>query len=356
MVLAIGVILVALVFEYINGFHDTANAIATSVSTKVLTPRQAIMLATAGNLLGALWGTAVASTVGKGLVDTQAVSLLTIACALLAGIIWNLITWRLSLPSSSSHALIGGLCGAALASAQGDWAVIKWSWLNPVTHQNEGLWNKVVLPMFASPLCGLLLGFMVMGMLLVLLRHWKPHHVSTVFGRLQLLSAAWMSFGHGTNDAQKTMGIIALTLFTATTSHLFERLPSALGFLHTPEFKIALWVKIACALTMASGTAMGGWRIIKTVGHNLVKMQPIHGFAAQSTAAAVIQVASHWGIPLSTTHVITSAIMGVGATKRFSAVRWGVVERMVWAWVLTLPITAATGYGIFRLVRMIHPR
>jgi inorganic phosphate transporter, PiT family len=354
MAFAICIVVLALVFEYINGFHDTANAIATSISTKVLTPRQAILLATLGNLLGALWGTAVATTVGKGLVETQAISMLTIMCALIAGIIWNLITWRLGLPSSSSHALIGGLCGAAVASAHDNWGVIKWSVVNPDTLKTEGLWTKVVMPMVISPVFGLVLGFAFMGLLLVLLRPWKPHHVNQVFGRLQLLSAAWMSFGHGTNDAQKTMGIIALTLFTATTSKQFDHLPAALNFMHTPEFQVALWVKVACALTMASGTAMGGWRIIKTVGHKMVKMQPIHGFAAQSTAAAVIQVASHWGIPLSTTHVITTSIMGVGATKRFSAVRWGVVERMVWAWVLTLPITGLLGYWIYQLVRLMH--
>jgi PiT family inorganic phosphate transporter len=345
MILVFTVLFCALVFEYINGFHDTANAIATSVSTKVLTPTQAIYLATVFNLLGAMTGTAVAATIGQGLIDTRCVTLVTILAALLAGITWNLLTWWLGLPSSSSHALIGGLCGAALAGTQGDWSVIKWATVNPVTMHHEGLWPKVVAPMFISPLLGIAIGFACMGLLLVLLSRLMPHTVNRVFGRLQLLSASWMSFSHGTNDAQKTMGIIALTLFSATASHQFDHLPAYLEFLKTPNFEIAFWVKVACALTMAMGTAAGGWRIINTVGHKMVKMQPIHGFAAQSTAAVIIQTASHWGIPLSTTHIISTAIMGVGATKGFSAVKWGVVERIVWAWVLTLPITALLGYS-----------
>jgi PiT family inorganic phosphate transporter len=345
MLLVFTVVLLALVFEYINGFHDTANAIATSVSTKVLTPSQAIALATAFNLLGALAGTAVAATIGQGLVDTQFVNLPTLVAALLAGIIWNLLTWFLGLPSSSSHALIGGLCGATLANANGHWDVLKWAVVNPATHRTEGLWPKVVFPMFLSPLLGILIGFLCMGFLLILMRKATPHFINRVFGRLQLLSASWMSFSHGTNDAQKTMGIIALTLFSATHSRAFDHLPPFLGFLRTPEFEIALWIKIACALTMAAGTAAGGWRIIRTVGQKMVKMQPIHGFAAQTTAATIIHTASHWGIPLSTTHVISTSIMGVGATKRFSAVKWGVVERIVWGWVLTLPVTESWATG-----------
>lgn len=356
MVIVIGVILVALVFEYINGFHDTANSIATVVSTRVLTPRQAVLMAAAFNLVGALAGTAVATTVGKGLVDTQFVTLTAIVAALLSAIVWNLLTWWLGLPSSSSHALIGGLCGATFASAAGRWSVIKWAVLNPATYKTEGLWPKVILPMVTSPVCGLLVGFMFMGLLLVFLRHWRPHTVNVVFGRLQLVSASFMGFSHGTNDAQKTMGIIALTLFTATSSGSLDGLPSWLRFLHTPNFEVHVWIKVACALTMAAGTAAGGWRIIRTLGHKMVKMQPIHGFAAETTAATIIQFATHWGIPLSTTHVIATSIMGVGATKRFSAVKWGVVERMVWAWVLTLPVTAFLGYGIFRLAQILHPR
>ena len=351
MILVCTVLLVALLFEYINGFHDTANSIATVVSTKVLTPRQAIVLAACFNLVGAMVGTAVATTIGKGLVDTRFVTLTTIAAALWAAVLWNLWTWWFGMPSSSSHALIGGLCGATLASAGGNWTVIKWSVENPATHKIEGLWTKVVVPMLTSPVLGILVGFLLMALLLVILRRWRPHTVNVVFGKLQLVSAAFMGFSHGTNDAQKTMGIITLTLFTATADGVFKGLPDWLGFLHTPRFDVPNWVKLACALTMASGTAAGGWRIIRTLGHKMVRLQPIHGFAAETTAATIIQMATHLGIPLSTTHVISTSIMGVGATKRFSAVKWGIVERMVWAWVLTLPVTAGLGYLIFAIAR-----
>ncbi len=346
------VILIALIFEYINGFHDTANSIATTVSTKVLTPRQAVAMATVFNLLGALAGVAVATTIGKGLVDTHFVSIQTIASALIGASIWNLLTWWLGLPSSSSHALVGGLCGATLASANGRWDVIRWSVLNQTSGKMEGVWHKVVLPMFVSPAIGLTVGFLLMGLLMLLLQKVRPRFINMVFGKLQLLSASWMSFGHGTNDAQKTMGIIALILYTATQAGELDHVPAWLNFLRTPEFTVALWVKLICAFTMAAGTAVGGWRIIKTLGHKMVKLQPIHGFAAQTTAAAIIQVASHFGIPLSTTHIISSSIMGVGATKRLNAVKWNVVSKMVWAWVLTLPVTAILAYGIERLLKL----
>ena len=352
MTLILTVLVVALLFEYINGFHDTANAIATIVSTKVLTPRQAVVLSASFNLIGALSGTAVAATIGRGLVDTHFVTATTVLGALIAAIVWNLATWLLALPSSSSHALIGGLCGATLASASTHWSVIKWSVLNPATQKLEGLWPKVVVPMFLSPTCGIVIGFVFMGLLMVLLRNWTPHATKRLFGKSQLLSAAWMSFSHGTNDAQKTMGIIALTLFTATTkTNAFDALPSWLEFLRAPEFKVYTWIKVVCAITMAAGTAVGGWRIIRTLGSKIVKIQPIHGFAAQTTAAGIIQFATHLGIPLSTTHVISASIMGVGATKRFSAVKWGIVGRMVWAWVLTIPVTGLLGYGLMFLLR-----
>jgi PiT family inorganic phosphate transporter len=350
MILIFAILLVALAFEYINGFHDTANSIATSVSTKILTPRQAVVLATFCNLLGAMVGVAVATTIGKGLVDTAYVTTQTIFSALLGAIVWNLVTWWLGLPSSSSHALIGGLCGATLASAKGNWSVIHWAVHNPLSGKVEGIWPKVILPMISSPLLGIAAGFILMTLLILLLHRFTPRLINRVFSKLQLVSAAWMGFSHGTNDAQKTMGIIALILFTATKNGTFDHLPTGLGFLYTPQFAVAFWVKLACALTMAAGTAAGGWRIIKTMGHKLVRLQPIHGFAAQSTAAGIIQLASHWGIPLSTTHVISTSIMGVGATKRWSAVKWGIVGRMVWAWVLTLPITAALAYWMERLL------
>ena len=354
LILILGVILVALVFEYINGFHDTANVIATSVSTKVLTPRQAVVMAAVFNLVGAMAGVSVATTIGRGLVDTNFVTIQTIFGALLGAIIWNLLTWWLGLPSSSSHALIGGLCGATLATSGGRWDVIHWAVLNPASHKIEGLWPKVVLPMFISPAVGFFIGFLLMLLLIICLRRLRPRFINALFGKLQLLSAAWVGFSHGTNDAQKTMGIIALILFTATRQGVFDGAPAMLHFLKTPEFAIAFWIKLACALTMCAGTAAGGWRIIRTLGHKMVRMQPIHGFAAQTTAAAIIQVASHWGIPLSTTHVISASIMGVGATKRLSAVKWGIVGRMVWAWVLTIPVTALLAYWIERILLLVE--
>ncbi len=350
MTLILLALLIALAFEFINGFHDTANAIATSVSTKVLTPRQAISLAAASNLLGAMAGVSVATTIGKGLVDVAFVTPQTVFCALLGAVLWNLFTWWLGLPSSSSHALIGGLCGATLASARNDWSVVHWAVRNPASGKLEGLWPKVVAPMFTSPVLGILIGFLVMLALFALLYRLRPYVINRVFGKLQIASAAFMGFSHGTNDAQKTMGIMALILFSGTQGGAFDQLPAALGFLRTPEFKVAFWIKLACALTMAAGTALGGWRIIRTLGHKLVRLQPIHGFAAETTAATIIQIGSHLGIPLSTTHVISAAIMGVGATKRLSTVKWGIVGRMIWAWVLTIPVTALLGYGFERLL------
>ncbi|HVT94057.1 MAG TPA: inorganic phosphate transporter [Bryobacteraceae bacterium] len=351
MTLFLLVLLAAFVFEYINGFHDTANAIATVVSTKVLTPRLAILWATFWNLLGALMGTAVAATIGKGLVDTSAVTMPTVLCALLGAIIWNLFTWWLGLPSSSSHALVGGLCGAALATVHGDWSVLRWSYVD-AKGAAGGLWPKIVMPMFLSPLLGFVIGAAIMFLLTALLRRVRPRHVSLAFGKAQLLSAGFMGYSHGSNDAQKTMGIIALALFTGTNSGVFNDLPGWLGFLRTPEFTIPHWVMISCALTMAAGTAGGGWRIIRTMGHKMVKLQPVHGFAAETTAALIIHGASTLGVPVSTTHVISTSIMGVGASKRFSAVKWGVVERIVWAWVLTLPVTGLLGYGLVHLLRL----
>lgn len=336
------VLFAALVFEYINGFHDAANAIATVVSTKVLTPRQAILMAAFFNLIGALWGTAVAKTIGSGLVDADAVTMATVLAALIGAIIWGLFTWWLGLPSSSSHALVGGLCGAALATAKGDWGVMHWS--ETIKGKPAGLWPKIVMPMLASPLIGFVAAAVLMLLLYALLKRATPHFVNKYFGKLQLVSASWMGFSHGSNDAQKTMGIIALALWTGTQNGVFNDLPSWLSFLHTPEFEVHRWVMITCALVMALGTAGGGMRIIKTMGHKMVKLQPVHGFAAETTAAAIIGVASHIGIPLSTTHVISTSIMGVGATKRLSAVKWGVVSRIIWAWVLTLPITGLIGY------------
>ena len=356
MALLISVIIVALVFEFINGFHDTANAIATSVATKVLTPRQAIFLASGTNLIGALWGTAVAKTIASGIVDAQFVGSSVILCALSGGIVWNLLTWWVGLPSSSSHALIGGLCGATLAAAHDKLDVIIWSDLSGNNWwEHKGVLWKVIVPMLTSPVCGLLLGYLLMTLLYVALQKARPHIVNRIFGKVQILSAASMGFMHGTNDAQKTMGIISLSLLAATKAGALEGSPEWLSFLKVAEpasggsVDIATWIKVTCAITMAFGTAMGGWKIIKTLGNRMAKLQPIHGFAAETSSSTVIFLASHFGIPVSTTHNISAAIMGVGAAKRFGAVKWTVVERMVWAWVLTIPCAGAVGYILAKI-------
>ena len=348
------VLLAAVVFEYINGFHDAANAIATVVSTKVLTPRQAILMAATCNLIGAFFGTAVAKTIGADIVKIEAITMPTVLAALIGAILWNLLTWWLGLPSSSSHALIGGLCGAALAVTGGDWSVLKWSRtvMKATGPAPEGLWPKVVIPMITSPLAGFLIGGLLMLLLTFLLKSFRPYLIQKIFGKSQLLSAAFMGFSHGGNDAQKTMGVIALALFTGTKTGCFDHLPAFLGFLKTPTFTIDKWVIVVCALTMAAGTAAGGWRIIRTMGHKMVRLQPVHGFAAETSAGIVIHIATTLGIPVSTTHVISTSIMGVGATKRLSAVKWGVVQRIVWAWVFTLPATALLGWSTLHLLKL----
>jgi len=358
MTLLLMVIVVALVFEYINGFHDTANSIATVVSTKVLTPRQAVLLAAVTNLLGAMWGTAVAKTISSGLVDGKLVAMTSdiVICALLGAIIWDLLTWWFGLPTSSSHALIGGLCGSALAASGGNWKVIVWAEPSPQHWWlGKGLLWKVIVPMVTSPLAGLLLAFIFMAALYALLQNARPTAVSRFFGRAQMVSAGAMGFMHGTNDAQKTMGIIALTLFAATKAGHLDHSPEWLAFLRTSHdpgaVGIALWIKITCALIMAAGTAVGGWRIIRTLGHKMVKLQPINGLAAETSSALVILTATHLGIPVSTTHNISAAIMGVGAARRLNAIKWTVVERMVWAWILTIPVTALLAYFFVRLLR-----
>ncbi|HET6907374.1 MAG TPA: inorganic phosphate transporter [Rhodanobacteraceae bacterium] len=361
--LLIAVVVIALVFTYINGFHDTANSIATVVATKVLTPGQAVLLAAVTNLVGALIGTAVAKTIAAGLVDAGVVNIGAelLICALLGAIIWNLITWWLGLPSSSSHALIGGLCGAAIAAAHGNFKAVIWSEGGAHWWQGKGVIPKVIVPMVTSPVIGFLLGILVMGGLFWLFawfanrqgwlrRFGRTPFVNALFGKAQLLSAAAMGVSHGMNDAQKTMGIIALALASATAAHQLDVLPAWLSFLRIPgtveNFPIPVWVKVLCALVMAAGTAGGGWRIIKTLGHKMVKLHPINGFAAETSSAAVIITASIFGFPVSTTHNVSAAIMGVGAAKRFNAIRWTVVERMVWAWILTLPITALIAWGL----------
>jgi inorganic phosphate transporter, PiT family len=355
MTLIFTVVLVALIFEYINGFHDTANSIATVVSTKVLTPRQAVMLAAGTNLIGALYGTAVAKTIASGLVDTKIVSQEVLMCALLGAIVWNLVTWYWGLPSSSSHAMVGGLVGAAVAAAD-SWSVVIWSQPNQEHwYLGKGLLWKVVVPMIGSPLAGFMLGMLIMFLLYVLLRKWKPRWVNMTFGKAQMFSAAGMGFMHGTNDAQKTMGIIALALAAGTANGSLDGLPQWMKFFTIEQvagkdLDIPIWIKIVCAIVMAAGTAAGGWRIIKTLGHKMVKLQPVSGFAAETASATMIGLASYFGIPVSTTHNISAAIMGVGAAKRFSALRWTIVERMAWAWLLTIPISGGMAYIFVKLL------
>jgi inorganic phosphate transporter, PiT family len=363
------VVLVALAFEYINGFHDTANSIATVVATKVLSPGQAVLLAASANLIGALAGTAVAKTIASGLIDTNlvAVTPVVLICALLGAVVWNLITWWWGLPSSSSHALVGGLCGAAFAAADNSWAAIIWAQGGEHWWGEKGVLPKVILPMVTSPVAGFVLGLLLMGLLFSLMewlgaskgplqRFGRTRFANAFFGKAQLVSASAMGLSHGLNDAQKTMGIIALALATATSAGTLEQIPSWLHFLRVEEdaskqFEIATWIKILCALVMAAGTAVGGWRIIKTLGHKMVKLHPVNGFAAETASAAVILTASHFGIPVSTTHNISAAILGVGVAKRANAIRWTVVERMVWAWILTLPVTGAIAWFLVRGAR-----
>ncbi len=344
------VIFIALVFEYINGFHDTANAIATIVATKVLSARKAILLAATTNLLGALSGTAVASTIGKGLVDTNFITTDTICSGLLAGIIWNLLTWWFGLPSSSSHALIGGLIGSTLSAANNNFEAIKFITISE-SGEKGGVLYKVLIPMICSPIIGMIASLLVMGILYAYISRFRPKKISTKFKQLQICSSAWMGFAHGLNDAQKTMGIITLCLIAATNSGELNNIPSWLWFLKTyesPDGKlvIASWVKIICALTMAMGTMAGGWRIIKTLGHRLVFLKPINGFAAETTAAIIIQTASSFGMPLSTTHVISSCILGVGTAKSLSNANWSIVRRMILAWIFTIPVCMLLGYLI----------
>jgi PiT family inorganic phosphate transporter len=364
------VVAVALVFEYINGFHDTANSIATVVATKVLTPGQAVILAACTNFIGALLGTAVAKTISSGLIDAGVVAMTPqlLICALLGATIWDLVTWWWGLPSSSSHALIGGLCGAALAASGNHWAALIW-WQDGVHWwEGKGLLPKVIVPMVASPIAGFVLGFTIMGLLFALLsalgdrarfRHSiRPRTVNAVFAKIQILSSSAMGISHGLNDAQKTMGIIALALAGATAAGSLDGVPDWLGFLRVGEttahdFTIPVWIKATCALVMAAGTMAGGWRIIRTLGHKMVKLHPMNGVAADLASSTVIITASTLGIPVSTTHNVSSAIMGVGAAKRLNAIRWTVVERMVWAWILTLPITASLAWLLVRGLMLI---
>ena len=313
LITVVALIGVALVFDYINGFHDAANSIATVVSTRVLTPGQAVIWAALFNFLAAFtFGTAVASTIGKGMIDINIVTSTVIFGGLLGAIVWDLITWYVGLPTSSSHALVGGYAGAAIAKA---------GWASLIASG----WTKTLVFIVLSPVIGMSLALIISVVTQWLFSDFRPARVDAWFRRLQLLSAAAYSLGHGTNDAQKTMGIIAGLLFTA-------------GYL--PEFRIPIWVILAAHAAIALGTLTGGWRIVHTMGAKITKLQPFGGFAAESAGAITLFTASSLGIPVSTTHTITGAIIGVGAVKRLSAVRWGVARQIVWAWVLTSPASA----------------
>ncbi len=307
-------IVLAVIFDYINGFHDTANAIATSVATRALTPLAAIVMAAAFNFIGAFAGTAVAQTIGAGLVDESTTTPTVVAAALLGAIAWDLFTWWLGLPSSSSHALIGGLFGATLVAA------------GTGAFNVQGIINKVIFPMVTSPIFGFVGAFALIVLLYWIFFRVRRRQATYGFRRAQVISAGFMAFSHGSNDAQKTMGIITLALFAGGAISSFE-IPS--------------WVIIISATAMSLGTAVGGWRIMHTMGHRVAKLEPVHGFAAETTAATIILTTAHFGMPVSTTQVISSAIMGVGTANGARRVRWGVARSIVLAWIVTIPASGA---------------
>jgi PiT family inorganic phosphate transporter len=321
------IVALGLGFDFINGFHDTANAIATSVATRVLSPLQAVCMAAVLNVVGALTGTAVATTIGKGIVAPELATQELVVAALLSAIIWNLITWWYGIPSSSSHALVFSIVGAGVASHGAD------------AIETSGV-TKVLRGMVYSPILGFAGAFLLLIALLWIVAKWRPRKVSRVFGRLQIASAAFMAYSHGSNDAQKTMGVITLAL---ASYHGWSG----------SEFDVPLWVVLCAAAAMGLGTATGGWRIVRTMGLKVVELRPIDGFAAETAAATVIETASRLGIPVSTTHVISSSIMGVGATRRASAVRWGVAGRIVTAWVVTIPVCVSLGWVVFKAIDLV---
>lgn len=339
--LLLAVVGMALVFDYINGFHDAANAVATVVSTGVLPIRTAVLLAAALNFAGAMAGTAVAKTIASGFADPALVTQQVVLATLIGASVWNLITWWFGIPSSSSHALVGGLAGGVVAAAGMD--AFRWS----------ALTQKVLIPLVLSPLLGFALAFSLMLLLMWMVRPLKPGTVHRGSRKLQLISAGMMAFSHGSNDAQKSMGIITLALVS------FQAAGHALPQ-HWPEWimpvdaqHVPYWVIVACAAAIALGTAAGGVRIIKTMGTKIIRISPLQGFAAETAGATTILAASHFGIPVSTTHSINACIMGVGASKRISAVRWGVATNIVWAWVLTLPASAGLAWLAFQACRWI---
>jgi PiT family inorganic phosphate transporter len=323
LIVVIGLILAA---EFVNGWTDSPNAIATVVSTRVLSPYQAVIMATVLNALGAMSGTAVAATIGKDIVRPDVINLTTVGAAMVGIIFWSTLAWYYGLPTSESHALIAGLTGAGLATAGP--SSLLWSG-----------WSKVFLGLVFSTFLGFSAGLLLMAALYRLLAHSRPGTVRRIFGRLQILSAAFMAFSHGSNDGQKFIGVFVLALLLGGV---------------IPEFRVPLWVILLCAITMGAGTAVGGWRIIKTMGLRLTKLEPVHGFAAETGAAVTIELATRLGVPLSTTQTINTAIVGVGATRRFSAVRWGVTLQIVSAWILTFPVCGAIGWITTRIILLFN--
>jgi PiT family inorganic phosphate transporter len=312
----VAVVLIALFFDFTNGFHDAANAVATSVSTRAISPRLAVLGSAAFNFAGAFLSLKVAATVGKGIVDPHAVTVKVVLAGLVGAIAWNLLTWYLGLPSSSSHALIGGISGSAIAAA--GFGVMEW----------HGLYAKVLIPAVASPALAVPGAILITTAILWLIRNRAPGKVNRIFRKLQLVSAGFVSLTHGTNDAQKTMGVIALALLAAHPGQSF----------HVP-----IWVIASAAAAMSAGTYAGGWRIIRTLGQRVAKIEPPQGFAAETTTATILYLTAHFGFPVSTTHVVSTAVLGSGAATRFSAVRWGIARNIVVAWLITLPCAGLAG-------------
>ncbi|MCS6105245.1 anion permease [Clostridium botulinum] len=326
LIVTILIIIFAVAFDFINGFHDTATAVATSITTRALTPKQAIIICCIFNFFGAFMGTAVAKTVGENIVSHSSIPQWVIMCVLISSIIWNLLTWYFGIPSSSSHALIGALVGAGIAYT---------STLNVVNWYN--LFHSVILWLFLSPVIGFIVGYILMIILNFVLKSYTRTIVNKIFLKLQVLAGAFMAFNHGGNDAQKSMGIITMALLSG-------------GLIST--FEVPTWVIFICALSMALGTSIGGKKIIKTMGSGMAKLTPVNGFAAQTGAACVILTATLFNAPVSTTHIITTTIMGVGASKRFKNVKWGVAKQIVWAWVLTIPITAIFSALLILIIKL----
>lgn len=314
LMLVILIVIFAVIFDFINGFHDTATAVATSITTRALTPKSAIIICCIFNFLGAFTGTAVAKTVGDNIVSHTVTPQWVIMCVLIVSIIWNILTWYFAIPSSSSHALIGALLGGGIAY-NNSFSVINW----------YNLFHSVVLWLFLSPVIGFIAGYILMNILNVILKNCKRRIVNKIFLKLQILAGAFMAFNHGGNDAQKSMGIITMSLLSGGLISSFE---------------VPVWVVVLCALSLALGTSIGGKKIIKTMGSGMTKLTPVNGFAAQTGAALVILCATLFKAPVSTTHIITTTIMGVGASRRLKSVKWRVAKSIVWAWVLTIPITA----------------